>query len=497
MMHPIRLFYSYAPKDESFRKELEKHLSLLKRQGLIAEWDNRNISAGTEWASEIDSHLNTAHVILLLISSDFLASDYCYSTEMNRALERHDAGEARVIPVLLRPVDLEGTSFSKLQALPTNRRPIMKWPKRDDAFLDVVQGIRRVVGELRATHAANPSVQDASVGELPRKAERSDGQGVGAPQRSLRSAFQSFAPAGWGEANRVQDVTIAPVTTQQTTSPIISNVFLFNQQLPSPDEFFGRARERLTLLDRTYKQASTSIVGPRRIGKTWLMSYLQLVAPEKLGSRFRLSYLDATAQQCATVAGFAASVLELLTLQKYTFTDKQEALLVLEEEVQELARNHVLVLCIDEFEGFGNRKEFDLHFFTALRALAHRYLCLVLASKQPLIDIVGDYGKTSGFFNVFKQCTLEPFSKKEAEGFVQSKGDQAHLTEQERQYLLRYGQVDGACWPIRLQLVGEMLLEDKILAMRENDPDYYRPADPDYWRAFERRLEQTYRGVVR
>ena len=185
MMHPIRLFYSYAPKDESFRRELEKHLSMLRWQGLIAEWDNRNISAGTEWAREIDSHLNAADIILLLISSDFLASDYCYSIEVKRALERHDAGEARVIPVLLRPVDLEGTSFSKLQALPTNRKPITKWPKRDDAFLDVVQGIRRVVGELQR----------------------------GDPGESHRS--------------------------DQISSPVLSNVFLFNQQLPSPGEFFA------------------------------------------------------------------------------------------------------------------------------------------------------------------------------------------------------------------------------------------------------------------
>jgi len=301
---------------------------------------------------------------------------------------------------------------------------------------------------------------------------------------------QPLAASGIGWSTELQ-------ASQQTPPPGISNVFLFNQKLSSPGEFFGRARERISLLDRTSKQASTSIVGPRRIGKTWLINYLQLVAHEKLGSRFRLSYLDATTPQYATVAGFAASVLELLTLKKYSFADKQEALLVLDQEVQELARGQVLVLCIDEFEGLGNRQEFDLHFFTALRALAHRDLCLVVASKQPLIDIVGDNGKTSGFFNIFKQCTLEPFSKKEAEGFVQSKGDQAHLTEQERQDLLRYGQVDGAWWPIRLQLVGEMLLEDKILAMRENDPDYYRPADPDYWQAFEHRLEQTYRGVVR
>ena len=466
MMHPIRLFYSYAPKDESFRRELEKHLSMLRWQGLIAEWDNRNISAGTEWAREIDSHLNAADIVLLLISSDFLASDYCYSIEVKRALERHEAGEARVIPVLLRPVDLEETSFSKLQALPTNGKPIKNWSKRDDAFLDVVQGIRRVVGELRTTHAADPSSQGMKTAPI-------------APQRT-----------GQDESRESQ-------ASQRTTSPVVSNVFLFNQQLSSPGEFFCRARERLALLDRTSKHASTSIVGPRRIGKTWLMSYLQLVAPEKLGSRFLLSYLDATAQQGATVAGFAASVLEVLTSQKYTFTDKQEALLVLEQEVQDLARDHVLVLCIDEFEGFGNRQEFDLNFFTALRALAHKDLCLVIASKQPLIDIVGEYGKTSGFFNIFKQCTLEPFSKKEAAGFIQAKGEQVHLTEQEQQYLLRYGQVDGAYWPIRLQLAGETLLEDKILAIRENDPDYYRPADPDYWQAFERRLEQTYRGVVR
>lgn len=99
----IAVFYSYAHEDESLREQLEKRLSMLRRQGLISEWHDRQIAAGTEWAQEIDAHLETASVILLLVSSDFLASDYCYDIEMQRALERHARSEARVIPVILRP----------------------------------------------------------------------------------------------------------------------------------------------------------------------------------------------------------------------------------------------------------------------------------------------------------------------------------------------------------------------------------------------------------
>ncbi|HEY6543056.1 MAG TPA: toll/interleukin-1 receptor domain-containing protein, partial [Ktedonobacteraceae bacterium] len=94
----LEIFFSYAQKDERWSKRLETHLSNLRRQGYITEWHRRNISAGEEWASEIDNHLNTADIILLLISPDFMATDYCYSVEMMRALDRHEAGEAQVIP---------------------------------------------------------------------------------------------------------------------------------------------------------------------------------------------------------------------------------------------------------------------------------------------------------------------------------------------------------------------------------------------------------------
>jgi hypothetical protein len=115
---------------------------------VIREWYDREITAGTEWKGQIDQHFNSAGVILLLISADFLASDYCYDVEMKRALERHDQGEARVIPVILRPVDWKGAPFGKLQALPTDAKPVNSWNNRDEAFTDVARGIRQAVGQL-------------------------------------------------------------------------------------------------------------------------------------------------------------------------------------------------------------------------------------------------------------------------------------------------------------------------------------------------------------
>src|SRR5438094_4349901 len=102
--NPIEIFYSYAHADEDLRQELEKHLAALQHEGLIAGWHDRLISAGSEWEQQIDEHLNTANIILLLISASFIASKYCSSIEMKRAMERHEAKEARVIPIILRPV---------------------------------------------------------------------------------------------------------------------------------------------------------------------------------------------------------------------------------------------------------------------------------------------------------------------------------------------------------------------------------------------------------
>ena len=105
----IKVFYSYSSKDEHLREQLQNHLINLKREGIISEWHFRKIGAGKDWEGEIDKNLNSSQVILLLISSDFLASDYCYDVEMVRAMQRHDAEEACVIPIILRPVEWEKT----------------------------------------------------------------------------------------------------------------------------------------------------------------------------------------------------------------------------------------------------------------------------------------------------------------------------------------------------------------------------------------------------
>ncbi len=146
---PIRLFYSYSHKDEELRKELEDHLSLLRRQGVISGWHDRMIGAGEEWKGQLDKNLEEAQIILLLISPSFLASDYCYDIETKRALDRHDKGEATVIPILLRPVDWEGAPFARLQGLPIDLRPVTTWTNKDEAFKNIAQGIRRAIEGMR------------------------------------------------------------------------------------------------------------------------------------------------------------------------------------------------------------------------------------------------------------------------------------------------------------------------------------------------------------
>jgi hypothetical protein len=122
----IHLFYSYSHEDESLRDELAKHLSVLKRQGVISEWHDRKIGAGDEWKGAIDKNLEEAQVILLLVSASFLASDYCWDVETKRAIERHDRGEARVIPVILRECDWQGHRSPSCKPFPrTQRRSIL------------------------------------------------------------------------------------------------------------------------------------------------------------------------------------------------------------------------------------------------------------------------------------------------------------------------------------------------------------------------------------
>lgn len=154
---PVSVFISYSHADQKLREELEKHLIILRRQGVIETWHDRKITAGTEWRDAIDEHLISARLILLLISPDFMASDYCYETEMQHALQRHESRQARVVPVILRQVMWDKAPFAKLAALPTDGKAVKTWENLDTALDDVARGIRAVVESMAADSVAQSS----------------------------------------------------------------------------------------------------------------------------------------------------------------------------------------------------------------------------------------------------------------------------------------------------------------------------------------------------
>ncbi|MEH1970599.1 tetratricopeptide repeat protein, partial [Nostoc sp.] len=160
-MKSIEVFISYHQKDEELCKELETHLAALRRENIITSWNNRKIVAGQEITGEIDEHLNQAGLILLLISPDFMNSDYHWTVEVTRALEQNAAGKARVIPVLLRYADWKTPPINQLSPLPSNI-PIKAWNDRDEAFLEVVKGIREAVQLVANSNSsvAKPTTQE-------------------------------------------------------------------------------------------------------------------------------------------------------------------------------------------------------------------------------------------------------------------------------------------------------------------------------------------------
>jgi TIR domain len=152
----LTLFFSYAHRDEELRNELEVHLAMLKRQGIIATWHDRCLIAGEPVDPVISEQLEKADIVLLLASPYFLASDYCYDIEMQRALERHEAGTARVIPVILHPCDWQPALFGKLRATPPDGKPISTFANQHEAFLAVTKDIRKAAEELQ-NRAGPPS----------------------------------------------------------------------------------------------------------------------------------------------------------------------------------------------------------------------------------------------------------------------------------------------------------------------------------------------------
>ncbi len=153
----IKGFISYAHKDQRLFEAFLLHLKAMEREGLFEAWNDRKIPPGSEWAGEIDENLEQAQIILLLISADFINSDYCYSLELTRALQRHDAKECKVIPVIIRPCDWHKSPFAKLNPLPPAEKPVTLWSNRDLAWTTIAEAIRRLVTGMAAGAASAAS----------------------------------------------------------------------------------------------------------------------------------------------------------------------------------------------------------------------------------------------------------------------------------------------------------------------------------------------------
>jgi len=141
----VKAFISYSHRDNHALERLHVHLASLNREGRIQAWYDRDILAGDELDAEIAEQLESCELFLLLVSPDFLASDYCVETEMYRALERHDAREARVVPILVEPCDWTTSRLRSLKALPRDGKPISDWTNENTAYLNVIQELRRIL----------------------------------------------------------------------------------------------------------------------------------------------------------------------------------------------------------------------------------------------------------------------------------------------------------------------------------------------------------------
>lgn len=145
----VRIFISYAHEDEALKNELDKYLKVLRRSGKIAVWQDRQLLAGDEWNATVLRELAQANLILLLVSVDFNASDFIWDKELAAAMQRHDDGTARVVPIILRPCQWSSLPYAKLQALPRNARPVTDHPDRDAAFTEIATEIERLVDQMR------------------------------------------------------------------------------------------------------------------------------------------------------------------------------------------------------------------------------------------------------------------------------------------------------------------------------------------------------------
>ncbi len=241
-----RVFYSYSHEDETLRKKLGTYLAPLKQQNRIVEWCDRDIEAGANWASEIKQELRTADLILLLVSAEFLASEYCFGVEVEEAMARLKRGEVKVVPVLLKPCMWQESRFSELQIIPRDAKPVISCPSIEQALTDVAEEIRNLVSEpvpstAQAVTVAQPRHFDASL-ELVRAQirayahlyERTRQNMRASPERTRRmeQVFQNMRNLATAAYPLLDELASSPSPGERLAAVAILEVFAAGSCLP-------------------------------------------------------------------------------------------------------------------------------------------------------------------------------------------------------------------------------------------------------------------------
>jgi hypothetical protein len=186
---PVQAFISYSHRDRRMRVALETHLALLRHQTRLTTWSDRLIGAGEAIDDAISDELLHARVVLLLVSADFIASDYCYGVELAAALAGHKAGTQRVIPIIVDHCDWKSAPFAKLKALPTDGKPIRAHRPQSLGWTDTVAGIRAAIDSLAPSPL--PARHSPAV-PAKRKAARPTGSQRSPARRSSTTSAQDW-----------------------------------------------------------------------------------------------------------------------------------------------------------------------------------------------------------------------------------------------------------------------------------------------------------------
>jgi TIR domain len=242
-----RVFYSYSHKDADLRERLATYLAPLKQQRKISEWHDRRVEPGADWDTEINDELDSADLILLLVSADFLASEYCFGVEVEKALVRLKRGEVKVVPVLLKPCLWEESRFSELQIIPRDARAITSWASVDEALRDVANEIRKIVSEAPPTQpksssgAYEPHRFDASLdlvrGQIRSYAnlyERTRQRMRASSERTQRmdQIFQKMCGIATASYPLLDELAVSPSPGERLAAVAILQVFAAERSIP-------------------------------------------------------------------------------------------------------------------------------------------------------------------------------------------------------------------------------------------------------------------------